>query len=400
VITASLHHLEIPFQRAFGHALATRDRAEAIVLVLNDGDGDDNSALGVGECVPRAYVTGETFASVWDAIVELELAELWERVDRSSPAQLVRSVERLQLPARLRGPGGGQPLGLAAACAVELALLDLACRKSGWRLAELAFALGLPPALLSREPLPEIPSVPLDFTRQPGELASLVGSKLGHLKVKVGGERASDVRRLRECRELFGATFSISVDANMAWSFDEALRAAEAFAPFELAWFEEPLRQSERARYPELRQRGGIAVMLDEAACGLEQTKAALSAGACDLLNIRISKCGGFLASLRLIELAAAAGVRCQHGAQVGQLGFLNAAGRHFTSTVRGLVACEGGPGLANLCDFPTQTRLELDWTAGHLVGLSGPGLGAAPDLAKLRRYATRSITWNGGRWC
>jgi hypothetical protein len=84
----------------------------------------------------------------------------------------------------------------------------------------------------------------------------------------------------------------------------------------------------------------------------------------------------------------------------VGQVGFLNAAGRHFTSTVRGIVACEGGPGLANLRDFPTATRLELDWNDGHLVGLAGPGLGAAPDLAKLQRYSTRSATWNGSSWC
>lgn len=396
MITASLHHLEIPFRRAFGHVLATRDRAEAIVLVLDDGEGN----LGVGECVPRAYVTGETFRSVWDALVTLDLAELWQRLELASRAQLVHDVEQLRLPERLRGSAPDAPLGLAAACAVELAMLDLACRQRGWQLAELAFELGLPPALLSREALPEIISIPLDFTRQPGELATLVGSRLGHLKVKVGAERALDLRRLRECRALFGASFSISVDANMAWSLDEALRAAEDFAPLGLAWFEEPLRAQERARYPELRRRGGVAVMLDEAACGFAQTQAALAAGACDLLNIRISKCGGFLASLRLVELAAAAGVRCQHGAQVGQLGFLNAAGRHLTCTVRGLVACEGGPGLANLRDFPTQTKLELDWTAGHLVGLSGPGLGAAPDLEKLRRYATRSATWSGGRWC
>lgn len=392
--TAALHHLAIPFRRPFGHALATRDRAEAIVLILEAG-----GEVGVGECVPRPYVTGETFESVWSAITHFDLGELWRRVDDTSPATLAHSVEALRLPERLRG----EQLGLAAACAVELALLDLACKRRGWRLADLAFSMALPEAspnaLVERGPLPEVISVPLDFHKEPRELAPLVGSRLGHLKIKVGAALQEDVRRVRECRELFGPSMSLSVDANMAWSLEEALRAAEALRPFSLAWYEEPLRAAERTRYPELRQRGGVAVMLDEAACSFEQTRAAITLGWCDLINLRLSKCGGYLASLRLAELAARSGVRFQHGAQVGQLGFLNAAGRHFTSVVRGLVACEGGPGLANLEDFPTTAELALDWSAGHLVGLSGAGHGAAPDRAKLERYATRSATWTSASW-
>jgi muconate cycloisomerase len=139
--------------------------------------------------------------------------------------------------------------------------------------------------------------------------------------------------------------------------------------------------------------------MLDEAACSFPQTRQAIESGSCDLINIRLSKCGGYLASLRLAELARSAGVGFQHGAQVGQLGFLNAAGRSFTSLVKGIVACEGGPGLANLRDFPTLTRIELDWSAGHLVGLSGPGIGASHDPEKLRSYSIRSAAWDGSRW-
>jgi L-Ala-D/L-Glu epimerase len=422
-LTATLHQLELPFRRPFGHVLATRDRAEALVLVLTSDEGPGGrgapAVVGVGECVPRAYVTGETFETVWRAIRGVSLPQLWQRVDRSSRAALVRSVEQLRLPALLGGasppPGPPEPPGppgprgpsaeppprpaLAAACAVELALLDLACKLEGWYFAELAFEMGLPAELLSRQPLAETISIPLDFTRAPAELAPLVGSRLGHLKVKVGADLAADVRRLRECRQLFGPALSLSVDANMAWSLEEALRAAEAFAPFGVAWYEEPLQPAARPRYRELRERAGVAVMLDEAACSFEETRAAITAGACDLINLRLSKCGGYLSSLRLAELAAAAAVRCQHGTQVGQLGFLNAAGRHFTSTVRGLVACEGGPGLANLRDFPTTHRLELDWNAGHLVGLRGPGLGAEPDPAKLRQYTTRATSWDGTRW-
>lgn len=391
MITASLHQLRIPLRKAFGHVIATRDHAEAIVLVI-----EAEGASGVGECVPRPYVTGETFESVWDAILGLDLTDVCTKVDGTSRSSLARSVEELALPERLRD---GSVLGLAAGCAVELAVLDLRCKLDGWRLGELAFAMGLPAELLGEAPLPEIISVPLDLRTEPRELAHLIGSKLGHLKVKVGADLEADVRRVRECRQIFGFTISMSVDANMAWSVEEAVRAADALRPFQLAWYEEPLQPGARHRYRELRERGGIAVMLDEAACSFPQTRQAIESGACDLVNIRLSKCGGYLASLRLAELARSAGVGFQHGTQVGQLGFLNAAGRHFTSIVKGIVACEGGPNLANLSDFPTLTRVELDWSVGHLVGLSGPGIGASHDPEQLRIYSTRSAAWDGSRW-
>jgi L-Ala-D/L-Glu epimerase len=375
MIAASLHHLKIPLRRPFGHVLATRQHAEAIVMII-EADG----AAGVGECVPRPYVTGETFESVWEAIGQLGLADMYARVDGTSPASLAQSVEQLPLP------------GLAARCAVELALLDLRCKLAGWPLAALAFVLDLPRELVSEAPLPEVISVPLDLRSEPADLAHLVGSRLGHVKVKVGADFAADVRRVRACRELFGAVVTMSVDANMAWTLDEAVRAADALHRFDVAWFEEPLRPHLRDRYPELRARAGIAVMLDEAACSTEETHRRIDGGACDLVNIRLSKHGGYLPALRIAELAHKAGVRYQHGTQVGQLGILNAAGRHFTSVVRGIVACEGGPGLANLCDHPTRTKVEFDWNVGHLVGMSGPGIGVEIDRIKLREYAVRSV--------
>lgn len=365
---ASLHHLKIPLRRPFGHVLATRDHAEAIVVVLEDG-----GTIGVGESVPRPYVTGETFDTAWQAIRGIRVDAL--RIDATSPASLARSVEQLPLP------------GLAARCAVELALLDLHCKRAGWPLS--ALAMGLPPALVSEAPLPEIISVPLDLHSEPDDLARRVGPGVGHVKIKVGAELAADVRRVAACRARFGASVTMSIDANMAWTVDETARAADALRRFDLAWIEEPLQPALRDRYPALRV--GIPIMLDESVCSVDDARRAIERRACALINIRLSKHGGFLAALRIAALAQAAGVGYQHGCQVGQLGILNAAGRHFTRTVRGIVACEGGPGLANLCDYPTRDQVELDWQRGHLVGLCGPGLGVEIDRDKLARYAVRA---------
>ena len=92
MIAASLHHLEIPLRRPFGHVIATRHHAEAIVLVVETED-----AVGVGECVPRPYVTGESFT-----LTDLDLAAMlgWglmvAKVDVSPYANVQAWLGRIQ----------------------------------------------------------------------------------------------------------------------------------------------------------------------------------------------------------------------------------------------------------------------------------------------------------------
>ena len=49
------------------------------------------------------------------------------------------------------------------------------------------------------------------------------------------------------------------VDANMKWSVDEAIRAARAFQPFDLAWLEEPTIPDDPAGHARIVREGGAA---------------------------------------------------------------------------------------------------------------------------------------------
>jgi L-alanine-DL-glutamate epimerase-like enolase superfamily enzyme len=61
------------------------------------------------------------------------------------------------------------------------------------------------------------------------------------LKMKVGGlPLADDVRRVEAVKSILPAGARLAVDANSKFGRDEALAYAEALAPFELRWFEEP----------------------------------------------------------------------------------------------------------------------------------------------------------------
>ena len=85
----------------------------------------------------------------------------------------------------------------------------------------------------------------------------------GHtaVKIKVGKpDLAEDVERVAAVRKLIGPDATFMVDANMAWKPERAIRAARAFAPFDILWLEEPTIPDDFEGYRRIRERSGIAL--------------------------------------------------------------------------------------------------------------------------------------------
>ena len=139
------------------------------------------------------------------------------------------------------------------------------------------------------------------------------------------------------------------------------------------------------AALAQLRKQVNVPVMLDESLCGMADAERAAAGGLCDRFNLRLSKCGGFLPTLRLAQFAHRHGVGCQLGCQVGETAILSAAGRHFAAGVADLTAVEGSFD-RHLVREPLS-RAGLTFGRGGLApALSGPGLGVAIDPAAVAR--------------
>jgi muconate cycloisomerase len=108
----------------------------------------------------------------------------------------------------------------------------------------------------------------------------------------------------------------------------------------------------------------------------------AVKLGACDLFNIRLSKCGGFLASLRLAAFARSAGIGYQLGCHPGESAILSAAGRHWACSVRGVRCLEGSYDRHVLRELLTCEDVTFGY-GGRAAALPGPGLGVTvrPDV-------------------
>src|SRR5439155_5245909 len=116
----------------------------------------------------------------------------------------------------------------------------------------------------------------------------------------------------------------------------------------------------------------------------------------CDLFNLRLSKCGGFIPTLRLAQFAVEHGLGYQLGCQVGETAILSAAGRHFASSVRDIRYVEGSYDRHLVCEALGRKDLTFGW-GGWAPALAGPGLGIAIDPERLERIAVRKEVLLGG---
>jgi muconate cycloisomerase len=293
---------------------------------------------GYGEGLPREYVTGETVQS---ALGLLKTSDLPSQFDSCRDfADAVKLAERLRLAAV---PGDARECqGNAARCAVEVAVLDAFGRSFGEPLSHIAKMLA-----------PELYE-PRERIRYSGVIASAKGVKLRlaalamriygfkQMKIKVGIPGYNDRRRLRAMRVLCGKSMDLRVDANEAWSPDEAVEKIRELEPYGITSAEQPVAHEHATALARIRKEVQIPISLDESLCGMVDAEAAVTNQSCDIFNLRLSKCGGFIPTLRLAQFAKKNNVGIQLGCQVGETAILSATGRHFAGSVAGLKYVEG----------------------------------------------------------
>ncbi|MBP3081497.1 MULTISPECIES: enolase C-terminal domain-like protein [Streptomyces] len=381
MLTLTLYEARIAMERPFRHARKVRAET-ASVLVAAGYRGE----TGWGEAAPREYVTGESVGSVVAALSGRGVRPAVEEVAGAPLDEALAGLIALDLPELLGRGGAPAP---AAAAALETALFDLVCRRHGvWGLRALHRAgFG---DLLAAEPAPMPVSTVLDLTRDPeARLAALpegVRGTIPHVKLKAGPDVAPVAGQVARVRALVpGAT--VSVDANCSWETETVLAHAPHLRAAGLSWLEEPLPPRRWADLARLRE-AGLRVMLDESFSSARDLADCTTHQAADLLNLRVSKCGGPLRLLTLARAARAAGLGVQLGVQVGEVGPLWAAGRLIGTALHGPVAVEAGrqdewfPGHPPL----TDPGYQVDRAASRAAALSGPGTALRPTEALLRR--------------
>jgi muconate cycloisomerase len=179
------------------------------------------------------------------------------------------------------------------------------------------------------------------------------------------------------------------LDANEAWSVQETPQKIRELEPFGITSVEQPVAHENIEGLAAIRSQIKTPLMFDESLCSLVDAQRAIDHKLCDLFNLRISKCGGFIRTLRLAELAMNCGLGYQLGCQVGETAVLSAGGRHFASSVKGIRYWEGSYD-SHLVKEALGTRDITFGYGGKAPALEGPGLGIEIDPAALDRVTLR----------
>lgn len=388
-VELTAYHVRIPLTKRIRHASHSRSETESLVVSCRLADG----ATGWGEGLPREYVTGETIDTVWEHLRQTD----WRAQlagDIGSLAEAIATLDDLRLssiPEPAAANGRSDCFGNVVRCAVELSLLDAVCRAAEVPLSTVTALV--PETLAIRQTQSRVrysgALTPDSSFRDWLGAWKLRLFNFAQGKVKVGVEGYDDVASVARLRRVAGRDFDIRIDANEAWSCANLEEKLSPLLPLGITAVEQPVPRAETDGLAALRRRLGVPIVLDESLCSLGDAKRAIERGTCDLFNIRLSKCGGLLTSLRLAALAHAAGLGYQLGCQVGETGILSAAGRHFACTVAGIRYLEG-----SFDRFLVRERLTVeDITFGYggwAPALGGPGLGVTIDRNALRRVTVR----------
>jgi O-succinylbenzoate synthase len=133
------------------------------------------------------------------------------------------------------------------------------------------------------------------------------------LKIKVAGPGSSlesDAARVRVAREFLGPTGRIRLDANGAWTLDEAEHAIRAMESLDIDYVEQPVESL--ADLAELRRRVtrlGIQIAADESIRRWSDVHQVIESKACDIVVVKVAPLGGITRTLGIVEAATHAGL-------------------------------------------------------------------------------------------
>jgi L-fuconate dehydratase len=243
---------------------------------------------------------GAVVNAVWDLRARLDGQPLWRVLAALSPEEIVRQIDFTYIDDAL-------------APSEALALLDALADGRAARTAELEVD-GLPAYTTSAGWLG------YDDPRVARLVRESVAEGFTMLKLKVGGDLESDMRRLQVARVAAGERAHIALDANQSWGVDQAIAWMGRLAEFEPYWIEEPTSPDDVLGHRAIRDAvRPIRVATGEHVQNRVIFKQLLQAEAIDVVQIDACRVGGVNENLAILLLAAKFGVPvCPHAGGVG----------------------------------------------------------------------------------
>jgi len=200
----------------------------------------------------------------------------------------------------------------------------------------------------------------------------------------LGRDARTDVALVREARAGLGPDLDLMIDAGLAYDAKTAIQRAQAFEPYDLFWFEEPLAPDDYLGYSKLSAATPLRIAAGEEESERRSFLQLMDVGRVDVIQVDLTRCGGFTEAMKIASLAADRGLPVvNHGFTT----YLNvAAALHFLASV---------PNTLGLLEFVEEEGTTLRHQIsepirvadGRVAVPEAPGIGLAMNEDGLRKY-------------
>lgn len=313
-ITAIPLSFRLPEGKTVTMGIGSTTKRDTIIVRVETSTG----IIGYGEAhpgrSPGAVVSliHNTLAPMLIGMQATDCVGVWQR------------VHRMQLSSH--GVGSGASLGLSG---IDMALWDIRGKAANMPLYELlggskkripAYAGGISLGYQPKESLAE-------------EAQEYVSQGYKAVKLRLGDSARADIERVRHVRKVLGEGIDILTDANTGYTISDARKVLPVLAEIQAGWLEEPFASSDFHSY---REAAKITPLVPLAAgenhYGRFEFAQLLEAGAVQIWQPDLSKCGGITEGLRIAAMASA--YRIPMNTHSSATGINHAATIHFAAAI------------------------------------------------------------------
>jgi len=359
----SIFKANVPLKEPFRIALGVIETTQFHFIKINTSAG----IYGIGETAPYHAVTGET-----QRICEAAAVDLGKILIGKNPLDIAGNLQEMNRYLTFNS---------AVKCGFDVALHDIAGKVAG--LPIYALLGGSKRTIITDQTIsigtPEIMANKALMFKNDGFSA---------IKVKLGENLETDLRRIQEIRKIIGPDIKIRVDANQGWDFPTAMTALRKMEPFNLEYCEQPLMAWDHENMRRLRESSIIPIAADESVFNNKDAFKLAANGCCDILNIKLAKSGGIHTAVKIDNIAESAGLPCMIGCMTEtRLGLTAAA--HIAAAHQNI----------KYLDLDGHTFLSIDPVIGgiackgeNITVPEVPGLGADIDPEFLEKCECNTI--------
>jgi O-succinylbenzoate synthase len=363
----TLREVQLPLKEPFRISSGSQAVRRILLLELEEAGG----ATAWSECVApeQPNYTWETIDTAWLAIRDWVAPRILGR-SFGDPSEVFPVLQQ-----DFRGH-------LMAKAAVEMGMWALAAELDG---VPLATRLG------GTRPCVEA-GISLGIQASPAVLVEKARRALaaGYRKVKLKIAPGSDVEYARAVRQALGPAAPLMVDANNAYTLEDADRLAQ-LDDLDLMMIEQPLAWDDLVRHARLQQRLRTPLCLDESITSVDRVEDMIALGSGRIVNIKPGRVGGFAASIAIHDACARAGIPVWCGGMLE-----SGVGRAYNVALASLPNFARPGDLSPSARYWAEDVVTPEWTMSTdglvRVPLDRPGIGVAMKPELVSRLMIREL--------